>query len=88
MKEKELEKVLKALANKRRVAIIKYLKHADGVSVGEMAEKIKLSFKATSKHLIILYGANVVEKEQVGLVVFYFLPKNTHPMVTKLLSII
>jgi len=88
MNEKELEKVLKALANKRRVAILKYLKRAGTASVGEIAGSIKLSFKATSKHLMILSNVDIVEKEQVSLTMLYFLPKSNHPIVLKLLSII
>ena len=88
MNEKELEKVLKALANKRRVLILKHLKHKGKSSVGEVADAIKLSFKATSKHLMILSNMDIVDKEQESLTMYYFLPKISHPMVAKLLSII
>ena len=88
MTEKELEKILKALANKRRIAILKFIKKSGRVSVGEIADAIKLSFKATSKHLMILSNADILEKEQISLTMFYFLPKNNHPIVFKLLSII
>ena len=88
MNEKELEKVLKALANKRRVAILKYLKRVGKASVGNIAEAIKLSFRATSRHLVILSVADILEKKQEGLAVFYFLSKTSHPIVSKLLSII
>ncbi|MEK7060289.1 MAG: ArsR family transcriptional regulator [Patescibacteria group bacterium] len=88
MKEKELIKILKALANHRRVAILKYLKRIGKASVGEISQAIKLSFKATSKHLIILSNADIVEKEQISLTMLYFLPKDKHPIVFKLLSII
>lgn len=88
MREKELEKVLKAIANKRRVAILRYLKRVRMASVGDIANAIKLSFKATSKHLNILSNADIVEKEQVSLTMIYSLPKVSHPIVVKLLSII
>jgi DNA-binding transcriptional ArsR family regulator len=88
MNEKELEKILKALANRRRVAILKYLKRVGRASVGDISEVIKLSFKATSKHLMILSNADIVDKEQVSLSMFYFLPKTNHPIVSKVLSII
>ena len=70
---KELEKTLKALANRRRLAIIKYLKENREKSVSEIAEAIHLSFRSTSRHLSILTGANIIEKEQKGLQVFYCL---------------
>jgi DNA-binding transcriptional ArsR family regulator len=88
MNEKELEKILKALANKRRIAILKFIKKSGRVSVGDIAEAIKLSFKATSKHLMILSNADILEKEQISLSMFYFIPKDSHPIVSKFLSVI
>lgn len=87
MKEKEIERILKALANKRRLAIIKYLQINRRASVGDVAEAIKLSFKATSKHLLILDHVDLVEKEQVGLTVIYFLSKEGRSVVGTLLSL-
>ena len=70
---KELEKQLKALANNRRLSILKFLKNHSKSPVGGVAKEIKLSFKATSKHLGILYSAGLVEKTQVSLSVLYSL---------------
>ena len=85
---KELEKILKALANKRRLAIIKYLKEGKQAPVGEIAEKIKLSFKATSKHLGILFASDIIEKEQKSLQMFYRLSDNQKPLSKFLISIV
>ena len=68
---KEYEKTLKALANRRRLQIIKYLKDKKTATVTEIAEHIKLSFKSTSKHLAILFSAGIVDKEQKSLSMFY-----------------
>lgn len=87
MREKELEKIFKALANKRRIFILKYLKLEGSASVGDIASKIRLSFKATSKHLMILLHADIVEKEQVSLTMIYSLSKDNHPIVQKLLEL-
>ncbi|MEK9182297.1 MAG: metalloregulator ArsR/SmtB family transcription factor [Patescibacteria group bacterium] len=87
MKEKELEKILKALANKRRISILKYLKSESSASVGDIADEIKLSFRATSKHLMILSRADIVGKEQVSLTMVYGLEKEKHPIVQKLLEL-
>jgi ArsR family transcriptional regulator len=70
---KETEKVLKALANRRRLAIIKLLNENKKVMVSEISRHIKLSFKSTSKHLANLRNASLVDREQVGLEVFYSL---------------
>ena len=88
MTEKELEKIFKALANRRRIAILKFIKKSGRASVGEIAEAIKLSFKATSKHLMILANADILEKEQISLTMLYSVFKNSNPLVSKLLSII
>ena len=68
---KELEKPLKALANRRRLAIVKYLKQNREASVGEIASAIKLSFRATSRHLGVLAAADILDKEQRSLAVYY-----------------
>jgi len=77
---KKLEKVLKALANKRRLAILKYVKKEKEATVGEIAEAIDLSFKATSKHLGVLASADIVEKEQRSLQMWYRLSVSMHPI--------
>ncbi|MBI5742414.1 MAG: winged helix-turn-helix transcriptional regulator [Candidatus Niyogibacteria bacterium] len=84
---KELEKVLKALANRRRLAILKYLKVSGEASVAEISEEIDLSFGATSKHLNILAAVGIVDREQRSLNMFYTLPKPQHLAVKNILSI-
>lgn len=71
IKEKELEKILKALANRRRLLILHYLKKNKEASVGTIAGAIRLSLKATSKHLNILSAADILEKEQRNVLMFY-----------------
>ncbi len=68
---KNLERQLKALANHRRLKIMFYLKREREASVGDIAGAIHLSFKATSKHLGLLLAADLLEREQRGLLMFY-----------------
>jgi len=68
-----MDKLLKALANKRRLAIVQLLKTHKQRSVSELARGIKLSLRSTSRHLSLLRHANIVECEQRGLTVFYAL---------------
>lgn len=84
---KELEKILKALASKRRLDVLKYLKRNREASVSEIAKEIKLSLKATSKHLRILYAINLLERENRNLMVYYQIayPVN-NPIVEKVLN--
>ena len=88
MKEKEKERILKALANMRRLAIVNLLHKSNEKSVGEIADNIKLSFRATSKHLSVLMNADILEKEQRSLQMFYSLNKNAPSMVKQLLRIL
>ncbi|MFH0712520.1 MAG: metalloregulator ArsR/SmtB family transcription factor [Candidatus Jorgensenbacteria bacterium] len=67
---KSAEKTLKAFANRRRLAIVKYLKKGEA-TVGEIAEEINLSFKSTSRHLAVLMAADILEREQRGLQAYY-----------------
>ena len=71
MKEKDLEKIIKAIANRRRLAILKYIDKSKEARVSDIAEAIKLSFKATSKHLGILRAADIVDYEQRGVEYYY-----------------
>lgn len=73
MKEKELERIFKALANRRRLSILKYLKKNKDAPVGEISEHIRLSMKATSKHLSVLAAADILNREQRGSLGFYWL---------------
>ena len=78
---KEFERSLKALANRRRLAILKYLKVNKEAPVAEIAGAIRLSFKATSKHLGVLAAADIVEREQRSLQMFYRLAADPKPVV-------
>jgi DNA-binding transcriptional ArsR family regulator len=68
---RNLERTLKALANRRRLAIVAYLKKEREAPVGEIAGEIELSFKATSKHLRVLAAADIVEHDQRSLQMYY-----------------
>ena len=80
------EKILKALANKRRLEIVKYLKTKREANVGDIAEHLKLSFKSTSRHLAILLGADILEKEQRNVSVFYSLSPKLVSMAKSVIS--
>ncbi|MFH1866934.1 MAG: metalloregulator ArsR/SmtB family transcription factor [Patescibacteria group bacterium] len=71
MSTSNLERIFKVLASKRRLAIIQLLSKKEEMSVGDIADTIKLSLKATSKHLIILRQARFIEREQKKFVGLY-----------------
>jgi DNA-binding transcriptional ArsR family regulator len=84
--KKDLEKILKVLANRRRLAIIKYLKDTRGAPVGEIAGEINLSFRSTSKHLSILFSANLVDKDSKRTQVFYKLSDDYNIIIKQIVS--
>ena len=79
------ERTIKAIANRRRVGILKYLKKEKQATVQEIARAIKLSMKATSRHLIILSGADIVEREQRSIHVYYWIKKEQNMIVKHLI---
>ncbi len=85
---KKLEKLLKAIANRRRVAILAYLKKEKTATVGDIATNIRLSFGATSKHLCVLFAMNLVDRDQKGLEMWYELSKSQHVLLSTLLKLI
>ncbi|MFA6519766.1 MAG: metalloregulator ArsR/SmtB family transcription factor [Candidatus Paceibacterota bacterium] len=88
MADKELERTLKALANRRRLAILRFVKKEKEANVGDIAEEIRLSFKATSKHLGILSSANLLDREQRSLQMFYSLARDLSSPARSIISIL
>ncbi len=80
------EKIVKALANRRRLLILKYLRRVGHATVGDIAEEIRLSFAATSRHLRILLLASVVDRDQVGLEADYYLKDPVHQIIKASIS--
>jgi DNA-binding transcriptional ArsR family regulator len=85
---KQAERILKAVANKRRLAVIKFLSRTEQSSVGSIAEEIKLSFKSTSRHLSILFNADILERKQTSTTVLYRLVRPLSPILKTLISIL
>ena len=81
------ERYLKALANSRRLAIVKFLYKEKQSTVGNIANNIKLSLKATSKHLSILSSVDIVDHDQEGLSMLYKL-NLPHPILKSILQYI
>ncbi|HEY4516576.1 MAG TPA: metalloregulator ArsR/SmtB family transcription factor [Candidatus Paceibacterota bacterium] len=88
MDDKGLERTLKALANRRRIRIVRLLKKRKEMSVGSIAEAIKLSFRATSRHLATLSSANVLDKEQRSVQMLYRLAHPLPPAAEKIVSLL
>ncbi len=87
-KEKELERILKALANRRRLGILRVLKRSGEATVGDIAEEIRLSFRSTSKHLGILLAADILEKDQRSLQMFYRIVQDIPDAARRIISLL
>ena len=85
---RNLEKTMKALANRRRLGIVKPLKKDGAVSVADIAREIGLSFKATSKHLGVLKAADIVESDQRSVRVFYHLVSAQKPAAARIIALL
>jgi DNA-binding transcriptional ArsR family regulator len=84
--ERELERVLKAAANRKRIAILRLLK-SGSATVGEIAKSIKLSLKSTSRHLQVLSNAGYVTAERQSLYIHYALAPQSE-LVARVLKLV
>lgn len=73
--DRSQEALFKALSNRRRLSILRYLKRHGGKSVSGISEVMGLSVKSTSRHLLILRNANLVAEKKEGVYVFYRINK-------------
>ena len=80
-----MERLLKAIANRRRIMILAYLRREKEAPVGEIASAIRLSVRSTSRHLRILAAADILVHEQRRLTVFYRIAGELAPVVRALL---
>jgi len=83
---KQLTKNFKALGNERRLKILKLLLKEDKLAVGEISDRINLSFRSTSKHLKVLENVGLVEWEQVSTNIYYFMSSDIPAEFLKLIG--
>ena len=71
--EKRWVIIFKALGNINRLRIIKMLSGGEEMTVTQIANELKISLKATSRHLIILQNFDLLESEgRQGFVYYHF----------------
>jgi len=88
MNFKQAEQKYKMLANRRRLAIIKFLAKESKATVSQIAGEINLSFKATSKHLLLLKNAGLIDSQQTGLEQYYYLGSKTDIFIKHAISLL
>lgn len=83
---RELEKIYRVLGGRKRLEALKFLVGGKECTVGEVASAIHLSFKSTSKHLVLLRQAGFLERRQVGYVGLYSLEPGLPTVLRQLLK--
>lgn len=85
---KYIEHTFKALANRKRLEILAYLYKIKSASVGDIAGHIRLSIKSTSKHLLVLYHANFLERERAHGLTLYALSDTMKEAEKKIFAVV
>ena len=62
---KDIIRKLRTLSGKQRLQIIRLLSTNKGLTVGDISMEINVPYKSTSKHLIRLADAGIVENERI-----------------------
>ena len=82
---RELTRCLKAVANERRLMILRELSRREPLTVNMIAKRIGLSLKATSKHIQRLADCEMIERAQKSLSVWCKINRS-HPILRSILS--
>lgn len=69
-------KIFKGFGNISRLRIIRLLHEEGELSVGEIAARIHVSAKGTSKHVLLLHGLGILDRNGRNGQVFYSLEDN------------
>jgi DNA-binding transcriptional ArsR family regulator len=83
---KQTERILKALANRRRLEIVMQLRRHPELCVQVLAARISLSTKATSKHLHRLYAVDVLDRQQRRREVYYRIAQPTKRLIRSVID--
>ena len=75
---KQLERYFKGAANHRRIAILALVGEENGITVEEIAEKLKANFKTISQHSRSLVQAGLLNKTYRGRAVTHSLSPYGH----------
>lgn len=67
----DLEKLLRALGNKNRLAILGHLKKNKGATVTDIASALSMKVSGVSQHLRILTESDIIESKKRGTYVSY-----------------
>jgi len=84
---KNFVKIFKALSNEKRFKILLLLLKRKEMTVSEIAENLKFPFQTTSRHLINLQNANLVETRHENVWTFYYLSSRQKKLIKNILHL-
>jgi len=84
---KRWTQIFKALGNINRLKIIQLLSRRGPLIVSEISDEIEISFRATSQHLIILHGLDILTSRGKEGHVYYDYNRDMPTDVKKILDI-
>jgi DNA-binding transcriptional ArsR family regulator len=87
MKTKHWAQIFKALGNINRLKIISLLSKNSPITVTDISNELKISFKGTSRHLIILYGLDILMSQGKEGHVYYSYNGNMPKEIKKVVEI-
>jgi ArsR family transcriptional regulator len=87
MKQKEWVKIFKALSNENRLKILAFLWPNKELSVADIAGRIRLSLKSTSKHLVLLKNVGFLQSEGKAKSVYYSINPDLSKEITSFLHL-
>ena len=64
--QRQLERIIKGFSNHRRIQILTLLNYIPELSVGEIAQKLKINLKTASEHIRRLAISGLVLKRNQG----------------------
>ncbi len=85
---KQMNIDLRCLSNEHRLTIISFLKKRQFASVGDIADHTKISFKATSKHLLYLVKNGVLVSYYDGPFVMYSISLNLPELIKNVIFLL
>ncbi|MEI7513731.1 MAG: winged helix-turn-helix domain-containing protein [bacterium] len=85
---KILSAELKIVADENRLGILKFLKKKKTASVGEISDQLKISFKATSKHLLSLVKKGVLVRRSDNPFMIYSISPNLPEPIKNIISLL
>jgi DNA-binding transcriptional ArsR family regulator len=83
---KKTEKTIKAFSNISRLKILQHLKKKKSASVIDITEATEFSYKAVSKHLIILFQADILDRKQKMYEMHYRIAKPLNPLAESIMK--